>query len=180
MAEENGYLKNDQNIEYYLVNIFEKLEVIRREKKVAADNNKIPMKVEIRTLEFWKSVISECLASFIYVFIVCGAAAGAGVGAPISSILFATALAAGFVMTSLTHCFGHISGAHVNPSVSIAMGVIKRISFLRTLLFILAQCGGGIAGAAFLYGVTVPGYQGNLSAAIAQSANIAPLERFRG
>ncbi|XP_056647081.1 neurogenic protein big brain isoform X1 [Diorhabda sublineata] len=171
-------LQSDQNIEYHLVTMFEKLENLRNGTVKATKISKLPVKVEIRTLEFWRAVISECLSSFIYVFVVCGAAAGSGVGAPISSVLLATALSAGFAMTSLTQCFGHISGAHINPAVSIAMGVIKRISILRAVLFIIAQCGGGIAGAAFLYGVTVPGYQGNLSAAIGHSAAIAPWERF--
>lgn len=44
------------------------------------------------------------------------------------------------------------TGAHVNPAVSLAMGITKHISILRTILFIIAQCGGGIAGSAFLYG----------------------------
>ncbi|KAG5883538.1 hypothetical protein JTB14_016652 [Gonioctena quinquepunctata] len=176
MAEE--HVQSEQNVEYHLVTMFEKLETLRHENVTVIDTSKTSMQVEIRTLEFWRSVISECLASFIYVFVVCGAAAGAGVGAPISSVLLATALASGFAMTSLTQCFGHISGAHINPSVTVAMGLIKRISLLRTLLFIVAQCGGGIAGAAFLYGVTVPGYQGNLSAVITHSASMAPWERF--
>lgn len=50
------------------------------------------------------------MASFLYVFVVCGAAAGAGVGASVSSVLLATALASGFVVTTLTQCFSHISG----------------------------------------------------------------------
>lgn len=58
----------------------------------------------------FRSIIAECMASFLYVFIVCGAAAGAGVGASVSSVLLATALASGFVVTTLTQCFSHISG----------------------------------------------------------------------
>lgn len=57
-----------------------------------------------------RSIISECLASFMYVFIVCGAAAGVGVGASVSSVLLATALASGLAMATLTQCFLHISG----------------------------------------------------------------------
>lgn len=57
-----------------------------------------------------RSIISECLASFFYVFIVCGAAAGAGVGASVSSVLLATALSSGFAISALTQCFMHVSG----------------------------------------------------------------------
>lgn len=59
---------------------------------------------------FFRSIMAECLASFLYVFVVCGAAAGAGVGASISSVVLATALSSGFVVTTLTQCFSHISG----------------------------------------------------------------------
>lgn len=59
-----------------------------------------------------RSIISECLASFLYVFIVCGAAAGSGVGASVSSVLLATALASGFTVATLTQCFAHISGEY--------------------------------------------------------------------
>lgn len=59
---------------------------------------------------FYRSISAECLASFLYVFIVCGAAAGAGVGASVSSVLLASALASGFAITTLTQCFSQISG----------------------------------------------------------------------
>ncbi|KAG8259781.1 hypothetical protein J6590_004908 [Homalodisca vitripennis] len=45
-----------------------------------------------------------------------------------------------------------VAGAHVNPAVSVAMAVTRNISYLRALLFITAQSGGSIAGAALLYG----------------------------
>ncbi|XP_075151426.1 MIP channel family protein big brain [Haematobia irritans] len=176
----------ENNIDAHIVTLFERLEAIRRDNQCNAINNRLSstlqpkrsMQAEIRTLEFWRSIISECLASFFYVFIVCGAAAGAGVGASVSSVLLATALASGLAMGTLTHCFLHISGAHINPAVTLASCVIRSISPLRAAMYITAQCGGGIAGAALLYGVTVPGYQGNLQAAISHSATLAAWERF--
>ncbi|XP_055545746.1 neurogenic protein big brain isoform X2 [Wyeomyia smithii] len=125
-----------------------------------------------------RSITSECLASFFYVFIVCGAAAGAGVGASVSSVLLATALSSGFAVTALTQCFLHVSGAHINPAVTISLAVTRMISPLRAILYTIAQCGGSIAGAALLYGVTVPGYQGNLQAAVSHTSSLAAWERF--
>lgn len=112
MAEECVQLPSDnQNIEYHIVSLFEKLEAFRNEQPIQQINPiKVPVQVEIRSLEFWRSVICECLASFIYVFVVCGAAAGSGPGNNLPFVLLATALAAGFTMTTLTQCFGHISG----------------------------------------------------------------------
>lgn len=110
MTEESVTLPSDQNLDYCIVTLFEKLEALKNDSNHTKPNlnRKLPIQLEIRTLEFWRAVISECLASFIYVFLVCGAAADAGT--TISSGVIATALAAGFAATTLTHCFGHISG----------------------------------------------------------------------
>uniref|UniRef100_A0A336M7F0 CSON010643 protein n=1 Tax=Culicoides sonorensis TaxID=179676 RepID=A0A336M7F0_CULSO len=180
MADESLHtLSNVQNIDYHIVTLLEKLETMRKEAVVPKKGiKKFNMHQELRTLEFWRSIISECLSSFFYVFIVCGAAAGAGIGASISSVLLATALASGFAIAALTQCFYHVSGANINPAVTVALAITRNISPIRAALYITAQCGGGIAGAALLYSVTVPGYQGNLQAAVTHSASLAAWERF--
>ncbi|XP_058840710.1 neurogenic protein big brain-like, partial [Topomyia yanbarensis] len=181
MAEESLHVP-DTNIDFHIVQLFERLESLRREPGGAKHSNalqgRINMHNELRSLEFWRSITAECLASFFYVFIVCGAAAGAGVGASVSSVLLATALSSGFAVTALTQCFLHVSGAHINPAVTIALAVTRMISPLRAILYTTAQCGGSIAGAALLYGVTVPGYQGNLQAAVSHTSSLAAWERF--
>lgn len=32
---------------------------------------RLPMSSELRSIEFWKAIIGECLATFFYVFLVC-------------------------------------------------------------------------------------------------------------
>uniref|UniRef100_A0A182QNB7 Uncharacterized protein n=1 Tax=Anopheles farauti TaxID=69004 RepID=A0A182QNB7_9DIPT len=180
MADESLHVP-DTSIDFHIVQLFERLEAMRKEpgqKLSRSLQGRINMHTELRSLELWRSITCESLASFFYVFIVCGAAAGAGVGASVSSVLLATALSSGFSMIALTQCFLHISGAHVNPAVTIGMLVSRQISPLRALLYIVAQSGGSIAGAALLYGVTVPGYQGNLQAAVSHSSSLAAWERF--
>ncbi|EFA11295.1 neurogenic protein big brain [Tribolium castaneum] len=178
MAEERVNLSSEPSIDYHIVTLFEKLEALRNDKPNSQFTSKLSIKVEVRTLEFWRSVISECIASFVYVFVVCGAKAGAfdGGSATTSLGVLSTALAAGFAMISLTQCFGHISGAHINPAVSLAMGITKNISLLRTTMFIVAQCGGAIAGAAFLYGVSIPRTQEDLPMSL--PIKDGPWERF--
>lgn len=46
-------------------------------------------------------------------------------------------------------------GAHINPAVTIACFFTRLITPLRTTMYILAQLGGSIAGAALLYGWVV-------------------------
>ena len=43
-------------------------------------------------------------------------------------------------------------GAHLNPVVSLALLVTRRISPMKAFLFMTSQGGGAIAGAALLYG----------------------------
>ncbi|XP_046992079.1 neurogenic protein big brain-like isoform X1 [Schistocerca americana] len=166
-----GVLPPDTTLEFHLVTLFEKLEAARLEAACApgggapsAALRRPSMQAEVRTLEFWRSIISECLASFFYVFIVCGGAAAAvsGPAAGGSPLLLTTAIATGLAVATLTHCFGHISGAHANPAVTAALLATRRVSVLRAAMFVAAQCGGGIAGAALLYGVTLPASGGGL------------------
>ncbi|XP_068085439.1 neurogenic protein big brain [Anabrus simplex] len=149
--------QDHQNVEYHIVTLFEKLDAMRRDATCVAltsPNHLRPsMHAEVRTLEFWRSIISECLAAFFFVFIVCGSAAGASsAGSGVAYVVLATAFASGFAAATLTQCFGHVSGAHMNPAVTAAMVLTRNITPLRAVMFITAQCGGGIAGAALLYG----------------------------
>ncbi|XP_047022274.1 neurogenic protein big brain isoform X3 [Helicoverpa zea] len=168
---EQAFNISDENLEQHIITLFEKLECLRKDANSGDGglSGRVPARVEVRTLSLWKAVVAECAASFLYVFIVCGAAGGAGVGASASAVLLATALASGCAIATLTLCFANISGgtgAHVNPAVSAALCVRRRVSPLRAALYVAAQCGGAIAGAAAIYGVSVPGYAGGLSASL--------------
>uniref|UniRef100_A0A8D2P7B1 Aquaporin 5 n=1 Tax=Zosterops lateralis melanops TaxID=1220523 RepID=A0A8D2P7B1_ZOSLA len=114
---------------------------------------------EILTLAFARAVFVEFLCTLIFVFIGLGSALKWPSALP--SIL-QIALAFGLAIGTLVQAFGHISGAHINPAVTIAFFVGNQISLLRTLLYVLAQLVGAIAGAGILYGVTPANTRGNL------------------
>lgn len=113
------------------------------------------MRHEIRTIELWRSVMAECLASFLYVFLLCAThltwTGSSFIFGPSPNWLI-IALTSGFTMATLIQCFGHISGGHVNSALTCAFLVTRKVTPLRALLYIAAHCCGAIAGAALLYG----------------------------
>jgi hypothetical protein len=64
----------------------------------------MPLQAELRTLELWRSVMAECLATFLYVAVVCGAATSD------ASPVLGAAAASGFTMLALTVCLQNVSG----------------------------------------------------------------------
>lgn len=69
--------------------------------------------------------------------------------------LLGIALAHGLAIAIMVSAFGHISGGHFNPAVTIGLWVTKRLSTVDTVLYWVAQLAGATA-AAFLLKVVVP------------------------
>ncbi|ERJ11634.1 Glycerol uptake facilitator protein [Haloplasma contractile SSD-17B] len=62
----------------------------------------------------------------------------------------------GFAVAMAVYLSGHISGAHINPAVTIGLAVANKFAWSKVLLYITAQMIGGFVGAAI---VTVYYYQ---------------------
>jgi len=60
-------------------------------------------------------------------------------------------LATGFVLVSMVYAFGHISGAHFNPAVTLSVYVRGFISPYDAIIFVIIQVCGGICGAFLTY-----------------------------
>ena len=95
-----------------------------------------------------KKGIAECLGTLVLVFIACGVGALFG-----GSNLVATALAFGLSVVAMAYAIGKISGCHINPAVSVAMLINKRITLKEFIVYIVFQFIGAILGAALLYAV---------------------------
>jgi aquaporin Z len=63
-------------------------------------------------------------------------------------------LGTGFILVSMVYAFGHISGAHFNPAVTLSVYVRGFISPYDAIIFVFIQVLGGICGAFLTYGVT--------------------------
>lgn len=72
---------------------------------------------------------------------------------PASAGIVATALAFGLVMLILAYALGPISGAHINPAVTMGFFAAGRMTFKDAVIYWCSQIIGGIVGAGVLYGL---------------------------
>merc|ERR1719262_526059 len=94
---------------------------------------------------------------FTFVFICVGCALTTTGAAPGASAQGGTAgltisLCFGLTIFVLAHCFGHISGAHINPAVTVALMVVKQVHPKQGALYIVAQIVGSIVASGVLMG----------------------------
>ena len=87
----------------------------------------------------------------------CGSATIAGV---LGFGILGIALVFGFSLLALVYAIGPISGCHVNPAVTVAMFIRKKIEKMDAIIYIIAQCIGAILGALVLFIIAsgLPGY----------------------
>ena len=67
-------------------------------------------------------------------------------GGNVGLALLANTMATGAALVALIFTFGPISGAHLNPVVSLADALEGGLSWRETIAYISAQVGGGLAG----------------------------------
>lgn len=87
------------------------------------------------------ALVAEMIGTFALIFI--GAGAGAlGIGG-----LVGVALAHGLVIVGFAYSYGHISGTHINPAVTIGLWVAGKVDAGRAGAYIVTQIIGGVLGA---------------------------------
>jgi len=86
-----------------------------------------------------RKYLTELIGTFFLVFTICAAVVSGSVLAP---------LAIGGVLAAMIFAGGHISGAHYNPAVTVAVWVRGRLATRELLPYMAAQVIGAIAGAA--------------------------------
>jgi len=103
-----------------------------------------------------RKFVAELLGTFALVLVGCGSAVIAGGRVGFLGISFAF----GLTVLAMVYAIGHISGCHINPAISVAMLVAGRMKLKDTVLYVIAQCIGAIAGAAVLWLIAsgLPGY----------------------
>jgi glycerol uptake facilitator len=101
------------------------------------------------------NMLRRLLAEAVGTFLLVGLGAGSFLAAKASgagSTLLLVALGHALGLAVGIYAFGAISGAHFNPSVTIALAATRRLPMAEAPLYIAAQLVGGIAAALMLWG----------------------------
>ncbi|MBR1929139.1 MAG: aquaporin Z [Paludibacteraceae bacterium] len=100
-------------------------------------------------MKLTNKLVAECLGTFWLVAGGCGTAifAGGSVG------FLGVALAFGLTVVTMAYGIGHISGAHLNPAVSLGVFVNGRMTWKEMLCYWCAQIVGAILAGAVLFGL---------------------------
>ena len=94
-----------------------------------------------------KNLVAEFIGTFALIFI------GAGALALDKGGLVGIALAHGLVIVTFAYAYGHISGTHINPAVTLALLIAGEIQIAAAVGYWVVQFLGGILGAFVLKAV---------------------------
>jgi len=99
---------------------------------------------------------AEVFGTAVLVLFGCGAAVFGGAVLGVLGI----AVAFGLVIVAMAYVIGPVSGCHINPAVSLAMLINKRINFKEFCSYVVAQLIGATIGAAVIWGfLNLAGYE---------------------
>ncbi|XP_050210090.1 aquaporin PIP2-1-like [Mercurialis annua] len=106
---------------------------------------------ELTKWSFYRALIAEFIATLLFLYItvltvigyksqVDGADPCGGVG------ILGIAWAFGGMIFVLVYCTAGISGGHINPAVTFGLFLARKVSLIRALMYMVAQCLGAICG----------------------------------
>ena len=96
-------------------------------------------------------LLSEFIGTFWLVLGGCGSAVFAAAFPELGIGFVGVSIAFGLTVLTGIYAFGHISGAHFNPAVSVGLWLGGRFSLKELPAYVFAQILGAIAGAGVLY-----------------------------
>ena len=106
------------------------------------------MEKDGKKMEKVKKYFAELIGTLVLVFMGCGSAIF--LNCEVTGGHLAVALAFGLSIVAMAYTIGNISGCHVNPAVSFAMLLAKKLSIIDFIGYVVAQVLGAIAGAGLL------------------------------
>jgi len=98
-----------------------------------------------------RTAVAEVIGTFMLVFTGTAVATAALLGRPTAGAFYdslAVALAFGIILAAIVAAIGHVSGAHVNPAVTLGLAATGKLSWAYVPVYVGAQLLGSTLGAA--------------------------------
>jgi MIP family channel proteins len=97
-----------------------------------------------------RAAVAEGVGTFILVFSIISAVIAASLRLPIAGVAFgslAVAVAGGLALALSVATLGHVSGAHLNPAVTVGLAVNRRFPLRYIPAYVAAQLAGAVTAA---------------------------------
>ncbi|XP_078730520.1 aquaporin-3-like isoform X1 [Lampetra fluviatilis] len=118
-----------------------------------------------------REALAEFMGTFLLVLFGCGSVAQVELSDGTKGRFLTINLAFGFAVTMGAYCAAGVSGAHLNPAVSMALAVLGRFSWSKFPLYVTAQLLGAFMGAGTVFGLYYDAFmyvsKGNLTLQLA-------------
>ncbi|MBE7071969.1 MAG: MIP family channel protein [Ruminococcaceae bacterium] len=110
----------------------------------------IPSSKKDDTVAVIQKFTAEFIGTFVLVFVGCGTAMAVGCDSANGSGYILTAFAFGLVIVAMAYSIGNVSGCHINPAVSLAMLISKKMTVKEFWGYVVFQVLGAVSGAGLL------------------------------
>ncbi|GKV12211.1 hypothetical protein SLEP1_g23390 [Rubroshorea leprosula] len=107
---------------------------------------------EFAKWSFYRAIIAEFIATLLFLYITVLTVIGYKSQVDISDDqctgvgILGIAWAFGGMIFILVYCTAGISGGHINPAVTFGLFLARKVSLIRAILYMVAQCLGAICG----------------------------------
>ena len=100
-----------------------------------------------------KKYVAEGIGTFVLTFFGCGTAIVTQCSTSNYPGYLLTALAFGLSIVAMAYSIGNISGCHINPAVSLAMLLARKLDSKDFAGYVIGQCAGGLVAGALLMAI---------------------------
>ncbi|KAL6656405.1 hypothetical protein ACP70R_007231 [Stipagrostis hirtigluma subsp. patula] len=118
---------------------------------------------ELAKWSLYRALIAEFVATLIFLYVSVATVIGykaQSAAQPCTGVGFlGISWAFGATIFVLVYCTGGVSGGHINPAVTFGLFVGRKLSAVRAVLYIVAQCLGAICGVGLVKGVVGAPYE---------------------